>query len=129
MIRRSSKFAMLGGVCSGYAISEKLPVALVRSFAAILLFYTVGGAALLYLAAWILMPAPAEGAAEHLPAEEKLVRKKSNQVIGGVCGAFASYFKVDPTLVRILAVISVFVVGTGLFLYVFAWAIIPEEKL
>lgn len=118
---------MIGGVCSGYAISEKLPVALVRTFAAILVFYTVGGAALLYLAAWILMPAPMEGESEKLPAEDKLVRKKGNQVIGGVCGAFAEYFKFDATVLRVIAVVSVFIAGTGLLLYLFAWAIIPEQ--
>lgn len=127
MIRRSSAHAVIGGVCSGYAISEKMPVALVRTFAAALMFFTVGGAVLLYIAAWILMPAPAEGDSEKLPAEDLLVRRKKNQVIGGVCGALADYFKMDATLLRVLAVILVFVLGTGLFLYFFAWIVIPEE--
>jgi phage shock protein PspC (stress-responsive transcriptional regulator) len=127
MIRRSSKHAVIGGVCAGYAISEKLPVALVRTFAAALMFLTVGGAVLVYLAAWAFMPAPLESGAEKLPAEDKLVRRKKNQVIGGVCGALATYFKIDATLLRVIAVISVFVLGTGLFLYFFAWVVIPEE--
>jgi phage shock protein PspC (stress-responsive transcriptional regulator) len=127
MIRRSAKHAVIGGVCSGYAISEKLPVALVRTFAAALLFLTVGGAVILYIAAWIFMPAPLADAPEKLPAEDKLVRKKSRQVIGGVCGALADYFKIDATVLRAIAVISVFVLGTGLFLYFFAWVVIPEE--
>ncbi|MEZ4815211.1 MAG: PspC domain-containing protein [Bdellovibrionota bacterium] len=127
MMRRSSKYAMIGGVCSGYAISEKLPVALVRVFAVTLLTFTMGGAVLLYLAAWIFMPAP-QGGVESLPAEDKLVRKKSKQVIGGVCGAFADYFKVDATLLRFIAVFLVFVMGTGLVLYLFAWVVLPEDK-
>jgi phage shock protein PspC (stress-responsive transcriptional regulator) len=131
MIRRSSHHAMIGGVCSGYAISENKPVALVRTFAALTLLCTGGAAAFLYVLAWFFMPKTKAGesdAWDKLSVEDKLlVRKKTNRVIAGVCGALADHFKVDASVVRALAALSFLVGGAGLVAYVFAWAIIPEE--
>ena len=35
----------------------------------------------------------------------QLFRSENNKVIGGVCGGLGDYFDVDPTLVRIIAVL------------------------
>ncbi len=127
MIRKSSKYGVLGGVCAGYAISEKKPVALVRLFAFLIFTFSGGTAAILYLFAWLLMQ-DSDGS-EVLSSDESFVRTSDNKVIGGVCGAVARYFKIDATVVRALTALSVFVGGVGLFLYIFAWIIIPERTL
>lgn len=59
--------------------------------------------------------------------DKKMFRSRSNKMIGGVCAGLADYFGVDPTIVRILWAISVFVFGTGGLLYLLAWIIMPES--
>jgi len=132
MIRRSSKHAMLGGVCAGYAIAEKKPVALVRTFVILMFLLTAGlGGALVYIAAWIFMPTAEEGPAgwDTLPSEDELARSKSNKVFGGVCGAVAEYFEIDASLVRAITVCLFLLGGVGFWTYLFAWVVIPERKL
>jgi phage shock protein C len=59
----------------------------------------------------------------------KLYRSKRNRIIAGVCGGIGEYFKIDPTLIRLLwLLISILSGGAGgLFAYIIAWIIIPEE--
>ncbi len=58
----------------------------------------------------------------------KLYRSKKNKIIAGICGGIGEYFKIDPTLVRLLwLLVSVMSVGAGLVAYIIAWIIIPEE--
>jgi phage shock protein C len=58
----------------------------------------------------------------------KLYRSKKNRIIAGVCGGIGEYFKVDPTLVRLLwLLVSVMGMGSGVVAYIIAWIIIPEE--
>ena len=59
----------------------------------------------------------------------KLYRSKKNRIIAGVCGGIGEYFKIDPTLVRLLWLfISMVSAGVGgLVAYIIAWIIIPEE--
>ena len=59
--------------------------------------------------------------------ERKLLRPRDGAMIGGVCAAFARYFGIDATLVRILWVLLVLAVGTGLLAYVVCWILIPLE--
>ena len=58
---------------------------------------------------------------------KRLYRSRTNRQIAGVCGGIAEYFKIDPTLVRILWVILALSGGSGVLAYVVAWLIIPEE--
>ena len=47
-------------------------------------------------------------------------------MIAGVCGGLARYLGVDPTLVRVVAVIAlVFAFPAAVIGYVLAWAIMP----
>ena len=59
--------------------------------------------------------------------DNKMFRSRTNKMLGGVCAGLADYFGVDPTIVRILWAISVFVFGTGGLLYLLAWIIMPES--
>ena len=58
---------------------------------------------------------------------KKLYRSRSDRKIAGVCGGMADYFSLDSNLIRLAAVASIFAGGAGLFVYVAAWAIVPEE--
>lgn len=48
--------------------------------------------------------------------------------IAGVAGGIARHFDVDPLLVRVLLVVSVFFGGSGGIVYVAAWILVPEEN-
>ncbi len=60
---------------------------------------------------------------------KRLYRSRKEKVLGGVAGGLAEYFSIDPTLVRILFVVTVFAGGSGILAYIILWIIIPEEPL
>ncbi|MBE3579702.1 MAG: PspC domain-containing protein [Caldanaerobacter subterraneus] len=60
--------------------------------------------------------------------QKKLVRSKKNRMISGVCGGIAEHLGIDPTIVRLIWAFTTVFWGTGIILYLLAWAIIPEEK-
>ena len=59
---------------------------------------------------------------------KRLYRSTADRMISGVCGGIAEYFNVDPTLVRIAAVVLLFVSGGTVGLgYLVAMFIVPER--
>ena len=59
--------------------------------------------------------------------EKRLYKSDTNQMLCGVCGGIAEYFKVDPTLIRLAwAIFSL--AGAGILAYIVAMIIIPEEN-
>ena len=56
---------------------------------------------------------------------KKLYRSDKDKKIAGVCGGIGEYFNIDPTLVRLGAVI-LGICGGGLVAYVVAAIIMPE---
>jgi phage shock protein C len=59
------------------------------------------------------------------PSAQRLERPVDSKWLAGVCAAFANYFKIDVTLVRLLWLCSVIIVGTGVLAYIICWAVIP----
>lgn len=58
---------------------------------------------------------------------KRLYRTRDDQMIGGVCGGLARYLGVDPTLVRVVAVVAlVFAFPAAFIGYLLAWAIMPS---
>lgn len=57
----------------------------------------------------------------------RLYRSRSDRMIWGVCGGLAKYFDMDPTIVRIIAVLLVFVSGFGILAYIILAIVIPLE--
>ncbi len=55
------------------------------------------------------------------------IYRSRDRKIGGVCGGFAEYFNIDPTIIRLIWAIAVLVYGTGLLAYLICWLIIPEH--
>lgn len=60
---------------------------------------------------------------------KKLYLSRTDNKIAGVCGGFAEYLDMDPTLVRLIWVMTALFAGWGLLGYVIAWLVIPEEPL
>ena len=59
---------------------------------------------------------------------KQLTRSSSNRMIAGVCAGLGEYAHVDPTLIRLAAVVLLFVTGPGMVLaYLIMALIIPEE--
>jgi phage shock protein C len=56
---------------------------------------------------------------------KRLMRSRSEKIIGGVCGGIAEYFDVDPVLVRVVLVVVALMGGTGVLLYLILWAVLP----
>jgi len=46
-------------------------------------------------------------------------------MIEGVCGGLAEYFDIDPTIVRLIAVLLVFLNGVGILAYLIMAIIVP----
>jgi phage shock protein C len=59
--------------------------------------------------------------------EKRLYRSKKDRMIAGVCGGLAEYFKVDPVLIRIIALILLLTAGGGLLAYIILWIVVPEN--
>lgn len=60
---------------------------------------------------------------------KRLQRPPDKAMIGGVCAGIADYFDVDPTWLRLLAVLLIFASGFGLVAYIVAWIVIPRGAL
>lgn len=60
--------------------------------------------------------------------EKRLVKSNGNRMICGVCGGIGEYFKIDPTVIRLLwAVLSFCGAGSGILVYIVAAVIMPES--
>ncbi|MEG0277139.1 MAG: PspC domain-containing protein [Coprobacillus sp.] len=58
---------------------------------------------------------------------KRLYRSRRDIMICGVCGGIAEYFDVDPTIVRLGAVVLCFGWGSGLIAYLVASIIMPKN--
>ncbi len=57
----------------------------------------------------------------------RLYRCRHDRRLAGVAAGVAEYFEVDPSIVRVLWFLSIFLGGMGLFLYVAMALIVPLE--
>lgn len=57
---------------------------------------------------------------------KKLYRSRTSRMLCGVCGGIGEYLNIDPTLVRLLAVL-LGCSGTGILVYIIAAIIIPDD--
>ncbi len=60
---------------------------------------------------------------------KRLYRSRQDSKIAGVCGGIAEYFNIDSTILRLLAVLTIFFGGGGIIVYLVAWLIIPLAPL
>ena len=59
----------------------------------------------------------------------RLYRCRHDRRLAGVAGGLAEFFDLDPTLIRILWFLSIFLGGLGIFLYIGMAIIVPLEPL
>jgi len=61
---------------------------------------------------------------------KRLYRSEKNAKLFGICGGVAEYFGVDPTVVRVGALVGGLVTGIipFLFVYVIAYLVIPIDE-
>lgn len=60
--------------------------------------------------------------------KRKLYKSRIDKKICGVCGGIAEYLDMDPTIVRLICLLSFCVFGTGVFIYFFAALIMPYDN-
>jgi phage shock protein C len=66
---------------------------------------------------------------ESMAKKNRLVVPKKGKVFLGVAAAFAQYFNVDVTIVRIVWVLLLLPGGLpGLIPYIICWLLIPEQE-
>jgi len=62
-----------------------------------------------------------------MAGKQKLTRS-GEKIIAGVCSGIAEFLGWDPTIVRLLyAVLTIASIGTGVFIYLILWIIMPEN--
>jgi len=59
--------------------------------------------------------------------QNRILRTRTDRMVGGVCGGLAKYLGVDATLVRLVFVILAFGSGVGIPIYIVLWIVIPPE--
>ncbi|HAD81596.1 MAG: PspC domain-containing protein [Candidatus Edwardsbacteria bacterium RIFOXYD12_FULL_50_11] len=59
---------------------------------------------------------------------KRIYRSTRDRMLGGVCGGIGEYFDVDPTIVRLVAVVFA-LSGAGILAYIIAWIIIPDQPV
>lgn len=57
---------------------------------------------------------------------KRLAKSRNDRKLCGVCGGFAEYLNLDPTVIRLIWVLLVLFAGTGLLAYIIAALIMPE---
>jgi phage shock protein PspC (stress-responsive transcriptional regulator) len=56
-----------------------------------------------------------------------LYRPHGDRMIAGVCAGIARRFNIDPTVVRIAFIASLFLPGPQILIYLAAWLLMPDE--
>jgi phage shock protein PspC (stress-responsive transcriptional regulator) len=56
-----------------------------------------------------------------------LTRPRDNRMIAGVCAGIARRLDISPNLVRLIFVLSLFLPGPQIVLYILGWILMPAE--
>jgi phage shock protein C len=59
--------------------------------------------------------------------QRRIYRSRTNSMAAGICGGLGEYLNVDPTIIRVVAVLLIFAKGIGLLAYLVGWIIIPRR--
>ena len=58
---------------------------------------------------------------------KRLARSRDLRMVGGVAGGIATYFAIDPVIVRLAFVLLTLLNGIGAIIYLVLWLIVPNE--
>lgn len=56
-----------------------------------------------------------------------LSRPRQGRVVAGVCAGIGRRFGLDPTLVRVIFVLSMLLPGPQILIYLAGWILLPNE--
>ena len=75
------------------------------------------------------LPGPQSPAPESpsVPGARRLLRSRTDRLIGGVCGGLGRHLGIDPVILRIAAVALIFAGGAGVLAYLAALLLVPAE--
>jgi len=62
-----------------------------------------------------------------VPSPRRLYRPRGDRYAGGVCAGLGRYFDLSPAIYRIAFVVLALAGGTGILIYLAAWAVLPDE--
>lgn len=60
--------------------------------------------------------------------KKRLYRDPDHKTIGGVCSGLATYFNMDPVIMRLIFFFLLLINGLGLLIYIILWIAVPEAK-
>lgn len=60
---------------------------------------------------------------------KKLYRSNTDRKLCGVCGGFAEYFDLDPTIIRLIFIFLTLFGGGGLLIYLICAVVIPKSSI
>lgn len=60
---------------------------------------------------------------------KKLYRSNTDRKLSGVCGGFAEYFDLDPTIIRLLFIFLTLFGGGGLLIYLICALVVPKSPI
>ncbi len=61
---------------------------------------------------------------------KQLTRSTTNRMIAGICAGIGEYSNIDPTVIRLIAVLLLFLTGPGVVIaYIIMAIIIPEATV
>lgn len=123
-IYRNTSDKVIAGVASGLANYFSVDPIIFRLIFIASLF--AGGIGLIaYIIFWIGIPANDSG---KINENKRLYRDGDNEILGGVAYGLGNYFGIDPALVRVIFILSIFIGGFGILAYLILWVSIPEAK-
>ena len=59
--------------------------------------------------------------------DRRLLRSRTDRMIGGVCGGLAQFFGIDSSALRIISALLILFGGMSIWVYLIMWLIVPEE--
>jgi phage shock protein C len=59
---------------------------------------------------------------------KRLYRSKKERMVAGICGGLGEYFRIDPTIMRLIFIVLWFLTGfiPMLVIYVIMWLLVPQ---
>lgn len=102
---RSKTNRVFAGVCGGLGDYLTIDAAFIRLLMIVLVPLTAFFPIIIaYFICWMIIPEAPRGFVA--PNYKKLFKSAKNRRISGLCGGIGEYFKIDPTLIRVLFVLA-----------------------
>ena len=117
----------LCGVCSGIADYFNVDPTLIRLGVVLIALVTaVLPSLIVYFIVALIMPKAPDNYYQLYNNTSRRITKSNNKKIAGVCGGFAEWLDVDPTLFRVLFVLFALLFGSSVFFYIACVILMPK---